>query len=146
MSLQLTINAIFLVSEITMFTVFAGIVIAAGGGLYIFNGNKISSSRQSLAPNNNLINEKKAELLEYELKPKPSKVLANARSKMFDESLAKLDLEAMSQERMNKTESYQPKGYSEEILKDSVKKSVAEKKQKNLLKDISRIDDIINTR
>lgn len=107
MTAILTINAIFLVTEATLFLVFAGVVVAGGGVLYVFNANKTSTGRQSLAPNKNLINEKKAELLEYELKPKPSKVLVNERSKKFDESLAKIDLEAMSINNLPKIKEYE---------------------------------------
>lgn len=146
----LTINSIILaVSEVTIFSVFVGVVVAAGGGLYIFTANKTSTGRQSLAPNKNLINEKRAELLEYELKPKPSKVLENERSKKFDEALGKIDLEAMSQETLKRIEGLQPsQTIFEGIHNDKLKKVKvsSEKSQKNLEKDLSKIDDIINTR
>lgn len=140
----MVVPLILLMSEVTMFLIFIGFAVAGGGALMLFTANKTSSVRQSLAPNKDLLNEKKAELLEYELKPRPSKVVANSRQKIFDAVLENLDLDKMSELNKERTQQYLNKMEEQIIDTELVKKSKV--KENKLNKDISKIDAIINTK
>ena len=147
MNLQMTIFLVLLMSEVTMFVVFIGIAITGGGVLMTFTANKTSSVRQSLAPNKDLLNEKKAELLEFELKPRPSKVIVNSRKKDFDIILENLDLEKMSDNNKIKSLKYNDNEIVEEKSKSQIKIPTKKKSSESKIKkDISKIDAIINTK
>lgn len=135
------IASVFLMAETTIAVVFVGIVLAGGGALYIFNANNLSSSKHKMAPNKDLINEKKAELLEYDLKPRPSKVIANHRQKIFDERLANIDLEAMSEANKHQ---YNKNTVNENTVEKNITTQLT--KEEKIKKDLAKIDDIINTR
>ncbi|MCD0480387.1 hypothetical protein LPB90_18265 [Chryseobacterium sp. LC2016-29] len=144
MNTTMVVPLILLMSEVTMFLIFIGFAVAGGGALMVFTANKTSTVRQSLAPNKDLLNEKKAELLEYELKPRPSKVVANSRQKVFDAVLENLDLDKMSELNKERTQQYVSKMEEQIIDNELVKKSKV--KENKLNKDISKIDAIINTK
>ncbi len=140
----MVVPLILLMSEVTMFLIFIGFAVAGGGALMVFTANKTSSVRQSLAPNKDLLNEKKAELLEYELKPRPSKVVANSRQKLFDAVLENLDLDKMSELNKERTQQYVNK--MEKQVIDTELVMTKKVKVNKLNKDISKIDAIINTK
>jgi hypothetical protein len=144
MSTTMVVPLILLMSEVTMFLIFIGFAVAGGGALMVFTANKTSSVRQSLAPNKDLLNEKKAELLEYELKPRPSKVVANSRQKLFDAVLENLDLDKMSELNKERTQQYVNK--MEKQVIDTELVMTKKVKVNKLNKDISKIDAIINTK
>lgn len=144
MNTTMVVPLILLMSEVTMFLIFIGFAVAGGGALMVFTANKTSSVRQSLAPNKDLLNEKKAELLEYELKPRPSKVVANSRQKLFDAVLENLDLDKMSELNKERTQQYVNK--MEEKVIDTKLVMTKKVKENKLNKDISKIDAIINTK
>ncbi|REC40545.1 hypothetical protein [Chryseobacterium sp. 5_R23647] len=159
MNTTMVVPLILLMSEVTMFLIFIGFAVAGGGALMVFTANKTSSVRQSLAPNKDLLNEKKAELLEYEHKPRPSnKIVANSRQKLFDAVLENLDLDKMSEINKEKTNQYNKRMEEQKIenelieskheaMRNEFKVLKREQQVKNKLnKDISKIDAIINTK
>lgn len=128
--------SIFLISEITIFTVFIGVVLAGGGGLYVYTANKNLANRESRSPNKDLINEKRAEIEEYELKPRPNKVISNHRQLQFNKSLEHIDLEKMSANNQQMKENKNLQNLYEELSEITAK----------VEKDKNKIDEIISTR